>query len=104
MPGATHDGAAHTMGSTDTEIGTSRAHQELLTTREVAARAGVKADSVVRWIRSGKLRATLMGGQPGGHAFLIDAEEAARFIASRHGRPTADMAKVRPWLGRSTTL
>lgn len=55
---------------------------ELLSTGEVASRAGVTRTTVLHWIKSGKLRAAHTTA--GGHYRIAEAD-LARFLAERHG-------------------
>ena len=54
--------------------------EELLTVAEVAARLKVPPSTVRRWIREGKLRATMMGGTKTG--YRVPSGEVRRLVAS----------------------
>ncbi len=55
---------------------------ELLSTGEVASRAGVTRTTVLHWVKSGKLRAAF--ATAGGH-YRIHKAELERFLAARSG-------------------
>lgn len=63
----------------------------LLSTGDVAARAGVTRTTVLHWIKSGKLRAALTTA--GGH-YRIAESDLARFLADRHGPEQPVASKV----------
>ena len=56
------------------------ADEQFLTVKEVAERLRVNPYTVRRWLREGKLRGKLMGGDRGG--YRIAASELARFMAN----------------------
>lgn len=63
----------------------------LLSTGDVAARAGVTRTTVLHWIKSGKLRAALTTA--GGH-YRIAEPDLARFLADRPGPEQPVASKV----------
>ena len=55
------------------------ADEQFLTVKEVSERLRVNPYTVRRWLREGKLRGRLMGGDRGG--YRIAASEVSRFMA-----------------------
>jgi excisionase family DNA binding protein len=55
------------------------AAERLMTVAQVADRLQVHRESVRRWIRQGRLRGSLVGGDRSG--YRIDAREVRRFVA-----------------------
>ena len=62
---------------------TVAAGDPLLTVPEVAARLRINPETVRRWLRRGKLRGVLMGGDRGG--YRIAESELVRFLAAGTG-------------------
>jgi excisionase family DNA binding protein len=60
----------------------------MLTPPEVARRLRVNPDKVLRWIRSGELRAVNLAAGPAGRPrWRVDAADLAVFDARRSARP-----------------
>jgi excisionase family DNA binding protein len=60
---------------------------ELLTVEQVAERLGVTTDSILRWIKTGELRAMQMGGRAG---WRIAVDDLQTFLDGRANRPKTD--------------
>ena len=73
------------------------ADDELLTVREVAARFKMTEQTVRRWIRSGRLRAAMPGGEKLG--YRITAAEIEKLLA---GGPTLTPEPREPTDGTMT--
>lgn len=52
---------------------------ELLTVQDVAARIKVNPETVRRWLRTGRMKGTLLGDRAG---WRVPASEIPRFLAS----------------------
>lgn len=55
----------------------------LLSTSEVAERAGVTAKAVHTWVRAGKLQPAARAGATSKSTYLFDPDEVARFLEER---------------------
>jgi excisionase family DNA binding protein len=58
---------------------------ELLTVQQVAARLKMNPETVRRWLREGKLRGYLLGGDRGG--YRVAEQDLEAFIHSRGNLP-----------------
>jgi excisionase family DNA binding protein len=79
---------------TDDTSEATRITSSPLTTGDLARRAGVQKETVLRAIRNGRLRASRVVGLPGNHVYLIMPEDAAQFIAARRQRPQAHLDRL----------
>jgi excisionase family DNA binding protein len=57
---------------------------DLMTVEEAARRLGVTPPTVLRWVKSGELRAIRLGGKAGWRVSAADLQE---FVDSRANRP-----------------
>jgi excisionase family DNA binding protein len=57
---------------------------ELLTVQEVAARLKMNPETVRRWLREGKLRGYLLGGDRGG--YRVAESDLNAFLAARRNQ------------------
>jgi excisionase family DNA binding protein len=70
--------------------------KEMLTTKEVAERIGVKYTTVMLWIREGKLIGVVRKETPRGHYWLIPESSIAGIKKRSQGRPRKDSAPSAP--------
>ena len=61
---------------------------ELLTVQQVAARLKMNPETVRRWLREGKLRGYLLGGDRAG--YRVAEQDLEAFIRSRGNLPPTD--------------
>ena len=66
--------------------------EEFLTVTEVAAKLKISPYTVRRWLRDGKLKGKMMGGDRGG--YRVSASEVNRFMAD--DRPMTALSSLRP--------